>query len=129
MAGPAVVQGDAVQGICTGHLVPGPLGVPVPGPPLPFTAPLTAGLATTVLGGGKPCAVVGSSGRNLPPHVGLHPADPRMLPPSQYATVTMGSVAVLAEGSGMAFTGCTVVGCLCAAPLVTGSAATVVVGT
>ena len=76
MGAPAVVMGDRITGLCPNHLIPGPLGAPVPSPPLPFSAPLLLGLVSTVLIGGKPAAVMNSSGLNTPPHVGLHPADP-----------------------------------------------------
>ena len=97
MPGPAIVMGDRITGMCP-HLIIGPLGVPVPSP-LPFSAPLTDALATTVLINNKPAAVVGSSGLNVPPHVGLHASDPFMAPPLQRGTVlTPGNPTVLFEG-------------------------------
>ena len=57
---------------------------------MPFSAPLTLGLTTTVLIGGKPAAVVGSSGLNTPPHVGLHASDPFMVPTMQEGRVVAG---------------------------------------
>lgn len=128
MGQPAVVAGDQVQGQCVGHQVPSPVGAPVPAPPLPFAAPLTVGLATTVLIGGAPAAVVGSKGYNLPPHVGLHPSDPKLAPPLQEAVVTRGSATVQFEGKGAAYTGCTATACLVPLPVVTGSGSTVLVG-
>ena len=91
MPAPAIVMGDKVTGMCPLHQIPGPVGNPQPGPPMPFSAPLTMGLCPTVLIGGKPAAVVGASGLNMPPHVGLHPADPFMVPPMQVGTVVSGS--------------------------------------
>jgi uncharacterized Zn-binding protein involved in type VI secretion len=76
MAVPAV-KDDVIKGSCTaGHLVPSPSGGPMPAPPLPFVGPLADGLVTKVTIGGKPVAVVGSSGRNTPLHPGLHASDP-----------------------------------------------------
>ncbi len=66
-------MGDKITGQCPNHLMPNPAtGAPQPSPPLPFSAPLTMGTVATVLIGGKPAAVAGSSGLNVPPHVGLH---------------------------------------------------------
>jgi uncharacterized Zn-binding protein involved in type VI secretion len=52
----------------------------------------------TVLVGGKPAVVVGCSGMNVPPHVGLHPADPFFTPAMQVGRVVAGSVRVLIGG-------------------------------
>jgi uncharacterized Zn-binding protein involved in type VI secretion len=98
MSAPVIVMGDRVVGICPNHLIPNPVGGPMPSPPLPFSAPLTLGLVTTVLAGGKPVAVMGSSGFNTPPHVGLYPADPFLAPPMQKGQVLSGSPTVLIGG-------------------------------
>lgn len=115
MSAPPIVMNDQVTGSCTSHLMPNPSsGAPQPAPPLPFSAPLTVGLATTVTIGGKAVAVAGSQGFNTPPHVGLHPSDPFMAPTSQVGTVVAGSTTVLVEGKPLA----TAAGqaTLCAAP-------------
>jgi uncharacterized Zn-binding protein involved in type VI secretion len=95
---------------------------------MPFSAPLLQNLATTIQIGGKPAAVVGSSGMNTPPHVGLHPSDPFMVPTTQLATVTGGSSSVLFGGKPAARTGspCTV--CAGAPGQLAGTAATVLIG-
>jgi len=98
MSAPAIVMGDKITGICAIHQMPGPVGNPQPAPPMPFSAPLTLGLCNTVLIGGKPAAVVGASGYNMPPHVGLHPADPFMVPPMQVGRVVSGSPTVMFGG-------------------------------
>lgn len=98
MGAPAIVMGDQVQGVCAIHQIPSPVGNPMPGPPMPFAAPLTVGLCPTVLVGGKPAAVMGSSGTNTPPHVGLHASDPFLAPPLQVGTVVSGSASVLFGG-------------------------------
>jgi uncharacterized Zn-binding protein involved in type VI secretion len=129
MGQPAAVMQDRVSATCATHQIPNPAsGIPQPAPPLPFSAPLLQGLATTVQIGGKPAAVVGSSGMNTPPHVGLHPSDPFMVPTTQMATVTGGSSSVLFDGKPAARTGspCTV--CAGAPGQLAGTAATVLIG-
>jgi uncharacterized Zn-binding protein involved in type VI secretion len=100
-----LVMGDKIQGQCAIHQVPSPAGPPMPSPaPLPFSAPLLTGLEPTVTIGGKPVAVMGASGYNLPPHVGLHPADPFMVPTLQQGMVLTGSPTVTAGGKPVATT-------------------------
>lgn len=100
MGEPAIVQGDPIVGQCPIHQIPNPTtGLPQPAPPMPFNAPLTQGLVTTVLIGGKTAAVVGSSGLNTPPHVGLHAADPSVIPGTQVGRITGGSPTVTIGGT------------------------------
>ncbi len=96
MGQPAIVMGDRVTGMCATHQVPNPAsGAPQPSPaPLPFSAPLLQGLATTVLIQGKPAAVVGSAGFNTPPHIGLHISDPFAIPTQERGQVASGSPTV-----------------------------------
>jgi uncharacterized Zn-binding protein involved in type VI secretion len=128
MGVPAAVMGDLITGSCPAHLIPTPTGAPGPSP-MPFSAPVTVGLAATVLIGGRPAAVVGSSGMCTPPHVGLHPSDPFMVPLMQQGIVMMGSTTVLFEGRPAAKTGST---CnLCGGVpggILSGSAANVLIG-
>lgn len=99
MGTPAIVMGDRITGTCAIHQVPNPSsGAPQPGPPMPFSAPITVGTVSTVMIGGKPAAVAGSQGLNAPPHVGLHPSDPYMAPPTQMGRVVSGSTTVLVGG-------------------------------
>ena len=126
---PAAVMGDRIMGTCMGHQIPSPpVGNPGPAPPMPFSAPLLQGLATKVLIGGKPAAVVGSSGMNTPPHVGLHVSDPFMGPPTQQGRVVAGSMTVLIEGKPAAKTGAQCMICLGLPGNLLGSAATVLIG-
>jgi hypothetical protein len=99
-----LVQGDKINGQCPGHQVPNPSsGAPQPSPsPLPFSAPLTDGLCTSVTIGGKAVAVMGSSGTNTPPHVGLHATDPYATAMPQKGTVMSGSPTVTAGGQAVA---------------------------
>jgi uncharacterized Zn-binding protein involved in type VI secretion len=95
---PAIVANDQITGVCSNHLIIGPLGVPTPAPALPFAAPLTMTLSLNVQIGGKPAAVVGSFGYNTPPHVGLHPSDPFFVPLVQMGQITQGSPTVQIGG-------------------------------
>lgn len=128
MGQPAVLLGDSVTGVCSGHQLIGPVGTPVPAPPMPFSAPLTMATSTTVLITGKPVALVGTKGLNRPPHVGLHASDPKMAPPLQQAEITSGSGSVLIEGKGAAYANCAVTACVAAGALVAGTGATVLIG-
>ena len=128
MGQPAVKANDQVQGLCAGHQIPGPVGSPIPGPPMPFMAMLTTGLATSVTIGGSPAAIEGSKGYNTPPHVGLHPSDSKFAPTMQEAEITKGSGTVLIESKGAAYTGCTATACMATSPMVMGTASTVLIG-
>ncbi len=128
MGAPAAVAGDQITGLCVGHQIIGPLGAPAPAPPLPFSAPLTTGLATTVLIMGKPAAVQGSGGMSVPPHVGLHASDPFMVPLQQKGTIVMGSTTVLIEGKPAATASSTCTMCLAPATSLVATGATVLIG-
>lgn len=128
MGTPAAVVGDRIMGTCGTHQIPNPSnGSPMPAPPMPFSAPITLGVVATVLIAGKPAVTVGCSGVNLPPHVGLHPADPFMAGPAQIGRVVAGSTTVLIGGKPAAKTGVQVLCCVQPGQLV-GSATTVLVG-
>jgi len=125
----AAVMGDKITATCSGHQVPNPAtGAPQPAPPMPFSAPLTQGLASTVLIGNKPAAVAGSSGLNIPPHVGLHPSDPFLAPSAQQGTVAAGSGTVMFDGQPAAKTGVSCTVCFGAPGQLAGTAATVLIG-
>jgi len=128
MGTPAVVAGDPIQGTCAIHQVPSPSGAPVPAGPLPFSAPVTQGLAVTVTIEGKPAAVAGASGLNTPPHVGLHATDPFVAPVTQAGQIVSGSASVFFDGLPAAYTGCGVTICAQAPGTITGSSVTVTVG-
>ena len=128
MGAHAAVAGDRVMGTCAGHQIPGPVGNPMPAPPMPFSAPLTLGLATKVLIAGKPAAVVGANGLNVPPHVGLHASDPFMVPPMQKGTVMSGSTTVLIEGKPAATASSQCMMCLGLPATLLATASTVLIG-
>jgi len=129
MGAPAAVLGDRIQATCATHLIPNPAtGAPQPGPPMPFSAPVTMGTCATVLIGGKPAVVVGSQGMNTPPHVGLHPADPFMVPATQTGVVVQGSTSVLFGGQPAARAGDPCTACSMPGATLMGTASTTLVG-
>ena len=129
MGQPAAVSGDQVNAVCSLHLMPNPAsGAPQPSPPLPFAAPITLGVCPTVQICGKPAVVLGATGLNTPPHVGLHPADPFFAPPTQQAVIAAGSSSVLLGGTPAARTGDSATCCGQPTGTLVGSAATVLIG-
>lgn len=129
MGTPAAVMGDKITATCSVHQIPNPAtGAPQPAPPMPFSAPLLQSLATTVTIGGKFAAVAGSTGYNTPPHVGLHPSDPCLVPTTQQGIVTKGSTTVLFDGRPAAMTGATCTTCTGLPGQLAGTAATVLIG-
>lgn len=131
MGTPAIVMGDQIMGPCPPgiHQIPGPpAGNPIPSPaPLPFAAPVTEGCVSTVLIGGKPAAVIGASGYNTPPHVGLHPSDPFMSPTMQRGQIVSGSATVMVGGQPVATASSNCLACVLPATLVP-TTTTVLVG-
>ena len=123
MGPPAAVMNDRITGMCT-HLLPTPSGAPAPSP-MPFSGPVVEGLATRVLIGGVPAAVVGSVAYAVPPHAGI--VDAFAPPPMQRATVLDGSTSVLFDGRPAARTGSSCSTCAGTGTLA-GSAATVLIG-
>jgi uncharacterized Zn-binding protein involved in type VI secretion len=99
MGDPAAVLGDEIKGSCSIHTVPNPTtGAPQPAGSLAFSAPITIGTVESVLIGDTAAVVVGSSGLNEPPHAGLHPTDPYVLPADQIGRVVGGSESVIIGG-------------------------------
>src|SRR5262245_28787452 len=96
-----LVQGDKITGQCPGHMIPSASGT-APAGPLPFSAPLTDGLEASVTIGGKAVAVMGASGINSQPHVGL--ADAFAVANTQKGLVMSGSPTVTAGGKPIATT-------------------------
>lgn len=130
MGAPAIVQNDRITGMCAVHQVPNPAtGAPQPSPaPLPFSAPLLQGLVSSVLIGGLPAAVVGSSGVNTPPHVGLHVADPFVVPQLQEGRITVGSASVFIGGQPAASANASTIMCAGVPGTLVPSVATVLIG-
>src|SRR4030095_13407325 len=100
MGQPAAKQGDRVMAVDT-HivLVPAPPGPPVPTPlPHPFTGVIGGGLSGGANGMGSPAATAGSTAANLPPHIPTPPGTGFQQPPSNKATIQVGSPTVLING-------------------------------
>ena len=97
MAQPAAKQGDQILATDT-HIVMSPSpGGPVPTPlPHPFTGMIDGGLSSDVRIEGKPAAVQGSTATNTPAHIPQ--GGPFQKPPSNRATIQLGSGTVRING-------------------------------
>ncbi|HEY9076512.1 MAG TPA: PAAR domain-containing protein [Anaerolineaceae bacterium] len=95
MGQPAAKQGDMITAVDI-HIVmvPSP-GGPVPTPlPHPFSGALSGNLSPNVNIGGMPAATVGSTANNTPPHIPTPPGTMFQIPPTNQATIMMGSATV-----------------------------------
>ena len=110
MGQPAAKQGDKI--IATDvHIImiPSP-GGPVPTPlPHPFSGIVDGNLSTNVKIMGMPAATTGSTASNLPPHIPQ--GGPFQKPPSNKATIMMGSLTVKINGKMAARNGDTAMTC------------------
>jgi uncharacterized Zn-binding protein involved in type VI secretion len=100
MGQPAAKQGDQVLATDI-HIVmvPAPPGPPVATPlPHPFVGMINGGLSTDVKIMGKAAAVVGSTADNTPSHVPTAAGGSFQKPPSNKATIQMGSFTVKING-------------------------------
>jgi len=112
MGQPAAKQGDQVVATDT-HivLVPSAAG-PVPTPvPHPFTGILSGGLSTNVKIMGMPAATMNSTADGTPPHLPMPPGVSFQMPPSNRATILMGSMTVKINGQSAARNGDTAMTC------------------
>jgi uncharacterized Zn-binding protein involved in type VI secretion len=110
MGQPAAKQGDQVLATDI-HivLIPSPAG-PVPTPlPHPFTGVLDGGLSQDVRIMGMPAAMMGSTARNIPPHIPQ--GGPFQVPPRDQGTIITGSPTVRINGSPAARNGDTAMTC------------------
>ncbi len=110
MGNPAARQGDKIIATDT-HIImiPSP-GGPVPTPlPHPFVGQIDGGLSSDVFIEGKAAAVQGSSATNTPSHVPQ--GGPFQKPPSNKATIQMGSGTVFINGKPAARSGDTATTC------------------
>ncbi|HEX8070858.1 MAG TPA: PAAR domain-containing protein [Pyrinomonadaceae bacterium] len=98
MGQPAAKQGDRVVATDT-HMViiPGPTPVTAL-LPHPFSGVLNGGLSGDVKIMGQPAAVVGSTADNTPPHIPTAPGVSFQKPPSNKATILLGSATVKING-------------------------------
>ncbi len=110
MGQPAAKQGDKIMAIDI-HIImiPTPAG-PVPTPlPHPFTGIIDSNLSTDVKIMGMPAATVDSMASNMPPHIPM--GGPFQKPPSNKATIKLGSLTVKINGKMAARTGDTAMTC------------------
>jgi uncharacterized Zn-binding protein involved in type VI secretion len=110
MGQPAAKQGDQVMATDI-HIVmiPSP-GGPIPTPlPHAFAGQLDGSLSSDVNIQGKPAAVQGSTATNMPPHIPQ--GGSFQAPPSNRATVLLGSSIVLINGKPAARNGDTAMTC------------------
>src|ERR1700749_848035 len=99
MEQPAAKQGDQIIAVDT-HIamVPSPSGQTPTPMPHPFTGVISGGLSGNVKIMGLPAATVGSMADNSPPHIPLPPAVSFQKPPSNKATIQIGSPTVKING-------------------------------
>jgi uncharacterized Zn-binding protein involved in type VI secretion len=107
MGMPAAKQGDTITGVDMHMvLVPAPPGPPVPTPlPHPFNGVISQNLSPTVFIARMPAATVGSIAVNMPPHFPTPPGVSFVVPPTNQATITMGSATVFINGRNAARNG------------------------
>jgi len=113
MGQPAAKQGDQVVAVDT-HIVmvPAPPGPPVPTPlPHPFAGIIGGELSSDVNIMGMPAATVDSTADNTPPHIPTPPGVSFQSPPSNKATIILGSATVLINGKAVARNGDTAETC------------------
>ena len=105
-AGPASVMGDKAPGLCV-HIVLVPAGpslVPTP-LPHPFNGIIDGNLSSTVNVMGMPAATIDSIADNTPPHIPTPPGVSFQKPPSNKATIKIGSQTVNINGKAAARNG------------------------
>lgn len=111
MGQPAAKQGDQVVAVDT-HIVMVPSPGPVPTPlPHPFTGVISGGLSSDVKIMGMAAATVDSTADNTPPHIATPPGTSFQKPPSNKATIKMGSATVKINGKAAARNGDTAETC------------------
>ncbi|MEM9218142.1 MAG: PAAR domain-containing protein [Cyanobacteria bacterium P01_F01_bin.150] len=109
----AAKQNDQVLGTDT-HIVmvPAPPGSPVPTPlPHPFTGIINGNLSGDVNIMGMPAATVDSTADNTPAHIPTPPGTTFQNPPTNKATITLGSQTVNINGKAAARNGDTAETC------------------
>jgi uncharacterized Zn-binding protein involved in type VI secretion len=120
MGMPAAKMGDKVLATDI-HIVmiPAPPAPPIPTPlPHPFVGTITGGVSSDVMIEKKPAATVGSTADNVPPHIPQ--GGPFQIPPTNKATIMMGSMTVMINKKPAARTGDMAMTCNDPAPLPVG---------
>lgn len=113
MGQPAAKQNDQVVAVDT-HIVmvPAPPAPPVPTPlPHPFSGIINANLSSDVNIMGMPAATVDSTADNTPPHIPTPPGVSFQKPPTNKATIKIGSQTVKINGKAAARNGDTAETC------------------
>jgi len=111
MGQPAAKQGDTITAVDI-HIImiPAAAGAPVPTPlPHPFNGIISGSLSPNVNVMGLPAATQGSTAMNTPPHIPQ--GGPFQKPPSNSATIVMGSSRVMINGKPAARAGDTALTC------------------
>lgn len=110
MGQPAAKKGDQVVAVDV-HIVviPSPPGALLL--PHPFSGVLNGNLSSDVNIGGMPAATVGSTADNSPKHTATPPGTAFQNPPSNKATIKLGSQTVMINGKGAARAGDTALTC------------------
>jgi uncharacterized Zn-binding protein involved in type VI secretion len=129
MGQPAAKQGDTITALDI-HLIqpPGPSS-PVPVPGHVFNGIIDNNLSTNVKIEGRFAAMVNSMATNTPPHIPM--GGSFVIPPTNQATIIIGSVTVLINNRPAARMGDTAITCNDPAPLPVGTviaAGTVLIG-
>lgn len=112
MGQPAAKANDQIMATDT-HIVIVPVGpAQVPTPlPHPFAGMISGATVAAVKIGGQPAAVVGSTAQNSPAHIPTPPGVSFQQPPTNQATVQMGSATVKIGGQPAARNGDTAMTC------------------
>jgi uncharacterized Zn-binding protein involved in type VI secretion len=111
MGQPAAKQGDQIVATDT-QIVMVPGAPPTPTPlPHPFVGIINGNLSSDVKIMGKPAATVDSTADNTPPHIPTPPGTTFQKPPSNKATIKLGSPTVKINGKMAARNGDTVQTC------------------
>jgi uncharacterized Zn-binding protein involved in type VI secretion len=112
MGQPAAKKGDQIMAVDT-HIVMVPSATgPVPTPlPHPFAGIINGGLSSDVNIMGMPAATADSTADNTPPHIPTPPGTAFQAPPSNKATIKIGSPTVKINGKMAARNGDTALTC------------------
>jgi uncharacterized Zn-binding protein involved in type VI secretion len=102
MGPPAARQGDRIQALDTHLIQPPGTSPPVP-TPHPFSGIIDGSVSSNVKIGGAFAATVDSTATNTPPHIPI--GGTFVNPPTNRATITLGSQTVKINGKGAARAG------------------------